>query len=111
MTKRVVCADFAVFFAVCAVAMPSRSDLKKVQPMVNELMAEDVAAMKSGKQTSEGAAAKAEELAGLATDEASKFLLLKGAFGLYVEGGKYEAATGRRSTGSDGLNGRDARST
>ena len=92
MTKRVVCAAFAVFFAVCVVAMPSRSDLKKVQPTVNELMAEDIAAMKSGKQTSEGAAAKAEELAGLATDEASKFLLLKGAFGLYVEGGKYEAA-------------------
>ena len=92
MTKCVVCAAFAVFFAVCAVAMPSRSDLKKVQPTVNELMAEDISAMKSGKQTAEGAAAKAEELAGLATDEASKFLLLKGAFGLYVEGGKYEAA-------------------
>ena len=76
----------------CAVAMPSRNELKKVQPTVNELMAEDISAMKSGKQTSEGAAAKAEELAGLATDEASKFLLLKGAFGLYVEGGKYEAA-------------------
>ena len=54
--------------------------MKKVQPTVNELMAEDISAMKSGKQTSEGAAAKAEELAGLATDEASKFLLLKGAF-------------------------------
>ena len=33
----------------CAVALPSRSDLKKVQPTVNELMVEDVAAMKGGK--------------------------------------------------------------
>ncbi len=87
--------------AVCAVlsavawglsAMPTRSELKGVQSTVNELTAADLSARKSGKQTSEGAARKAEELARQATDEASKFLLLKGAFGLYVEGGKYDAA-------------------
>ena len=87
--------------AVCSVlsavawglsAMPTRSELKSVQSTVNELMAADLSARKSGKQTSEGAARKAEELARQATDEASKFLLLKGAFGLYVEGGKYDAA-------------------
>ena len=91
MTRSCLCV--LVFAAsLSAAAMPSRSDLKKVQSTVNELMAEDIAAMKSGKQTPEGAAAKAEELAGLATDEASKFLLYKGAFGLYVQGGKYEEA-------------------
>ena len=90
--KRVVLFAISIVFVSCAVAMPSRNDLKKVQATVNELMAEDIAAMKGGKQSPEGAAKKAEELAGLATDEASKFLLLKGAFGLYVEGGKYDAA-------------------
>ena len=92
MTKRTILLAISSAFALAAVAMPSRSDLKKVQSTVNELMADDIAAMKGGKQTPEGAAAKAEELAGLATDEASKFLLRKGAFGLYVEGRKYDEA-------------------
>ena len=92
MTKRTILLAISSAFALAAVAMPSRSDLKKVQSAVNELMADDIAAMKGGKQTPEGAAAKAEELAGLATDEASKFLLRKGAFGLYVEGRKYDEA-------------------
>ena len=90
--KRAMLFAISSVLTACAVAMPSRNELKKVQPTVNELMAEDISAMKGGKQSPDGAAAKAEELAGLATDEASKFLLLKGAFGLYVEGGKYEAA-------------------
>ena len=92
MRKQVLCLVVSLLFAQFAAAMPSRSELKKVQSTVNELMADDIAAMKGGKQTPEGTAAKAEELAGLATDEASKFLLLKGAFGLYVQGGKYEEA-------------------
>ena len=73
-------------------SMPSRSDLKKVQSTVNELMADDIAAMKGGKKTPADAAAKALEYAGVATDEASKFLLYKGAFGLFVQGGKYDEA-------------------
>lgn len=89
-TGIIVLATACLSFAVSG--MPSRGDLKKVLPTVNELMAEDVAAMRSGKLPPESAAKKAEELAGVATDEASKFLLLKGAFGLYVEGGKYDEA-------------------
>ena len=92
MKSTVLAVSAVVSLAFVASGMPSRNELKKVQPTVNELMAEDIAAMKGGKQSSEGAAKKAEELAGLATDEASKFLLLKGAFGLYVEGGKYDEA-------------------
>lgn len=79
-------------FMMTGWSMPSRSDLKKVQPTVNELMADDIAAMKGGKKTPADAAAKAVEYAGMATDEASKFLLYKGAFGLYVQGGKYDEA-------------------
>ena len=65
MTKRTILLAISSAFALAAVAMPSRSDLKKVQSAVNELMADDIAAMKGGKQTPEGAAAKAEELAAL----------------------------------------------
>ena len=78
--------------ASLAVAMPSRSDMKKVQGAVNEIMSADIQAMKAGKTAPEAAAAKAEGFAAEVTDEASKFLLLKGAFGLYVQGGKYDEA-------------------
>ena len=46
----------AFFSAVSALAMPSRSDLQKVQGAVNELMADSVAAMKKGKLAPEKAA-------------------------------------------------------
>ena len=72
--------------------MPSRSELKKVQSLVNELMASDLQAMKSGKLKPSQVAANAEKLAGDAEGEAAKFLLYKGAFGLYVQGGSYDEA-------------------
>ena len=78
--------------ALVAGAMPSRSDLKKVQSAVNELMADDIAAMKSGRKKPAEVAANAENYAREATDEASKFLFYKGAFGLYVQGGAYDEA-------------------
>ena len=78
----------------CAVAMsmPSRSELKNVQGLVNELMASDIQAMKSGKLKPAQVAANAERLACDAQGEAAKFLLYKGAFGLYVQGGRYDEA-------------------
>lgn len=82
----------AFFSAVSALAMPSRSDLQKVQGAVNELMAEDMSAMKKGKLAPEKAAETALGYAREATDEASKFLFYKGAFGLFVQGRKYDEA-------------------
>ena len=93
MIRKTCC--FVVFtlgFMMTGWSMPSRSDLKKVQSTVNELMADDIVAMKGGKKTPADAAAKALEYAGVATDEASKFLLYKGAFGLFVQGGRYDEA-------------------
>ena len=78
--------------ALAAAAMPTRNELKKVQSLVNELMADDISAMKSGKLKASQVAVNAEKLAGDAQGEAAKFLLYKGAFGLYVQGGSYDEA-------------------
>ena len=75
-------AAIAAAFALAAAAMPTRSELKKVQSVVNELMADDIAAMKSGRLKASQVAANAEKLAGEAQSEAAKFLLYKVAFGL-----------------------------
>ena len=92
MTKlRFVCV-LTCISAFSALAMPSRSSLQKVQGAVAELMAEDMAAMKKGKLAPEKAAETALGYAREATDEASKFLFLKGAFGLFVQGRKYDEA-------------------
>ena len=82
----------ACFSALSALAMPSRTELQKVQGAVNELMAEDMATMKKGKLAPEKAAETALGYAREATDEASKFLFYKGAFGLFVQGRKYDEA-------------------
>ena len=92
MTKLHLACVLVFFSAVSAVAMPSRSDLQKVQGAVNELMADSVAAMKKGKLAPEKAAETALGYAREATDEASKFLFYKGAFGLYVQGRRYDEA-------------------
>ena len=78
--------------ALAAAAMPTRNELKKVQSLVNELMADNISAMKSGKLKPSQVAANAENLARDAQGEAAKFLLYKGAFGLYVQGGSYDEA-------------------
>ena len=91
MPRNIVLAACVVACAVAA-AMPSRSELKKVQGLVNELMAGDIQAMKAGRLKAPQVAANAEKLAGDAEGEAAKFLLYKGAFGLYVQGGAYDEA-------------------
>lgn len=81
-----------LFVAGAAFAMPTREQLQKVQSEVNEVMSPDIQAVKQGKMAPEQAAAKAERFANDVTDEASKFLLLKGAFGLYMKSRKYDEA-------------------
>ena len=94
ITAKKICLAACVAAYAAAVAMPSRSELKKVQSLVNELMADDIQAMKAGKLKPSQVAANAEKLAGDAEGEAAKFLLYKGAFGLYVQGGSYDEAIG-----------------
>ena len=91
-TAKKICLAACVAACAAATAMPSRSELKKVQSLVNELMADDIQAMKAGKLKPVQVAANAEKLAGDAEGEAAKFLLYKGAFGLYVQGGSYDEA-------------------
>lgn len=90
--RKLIVASMAAGLALAAAAMPSKSELKKVQGVVNELMAGDIQAMKAGKMDAAKVAANAEQYAREADTEASKFLLLKGAFGLYVQGGAYDEA-------------------
>ena len=94
ITAKKICLAACVAACAAATAMPSRSELKKVQSLVNELMADDIQAMKAGKLKPSQVAANAEKLAGDAEGEAAKFLLYKGAFGLYVQGGSYDEAIG-----------------
>lgn len=82
----------AVSAALGAWAMPSRGDLMKVQSTVNELMAGDMKSVKAGGMKQKEAADHAVGYAREATDEASKFLFYKGAFGLYMKGGDYADA-------------------
>ena len=90
--RSIVIAVFAVTCAMDAVSMPSRDDLKKVQGIVKELMDSDLQAMKARKKMPSQVAANAESLAKEAQSDAARFLLYKGAFGLYVQGGDYDKA-------------------
>ena len=91
-TVKKMCLAACVMSCAAAMSMPSRSELKKVQSLVNELMANDIQAMKAGRLKPSQVAESAEKLAGDAEGEAAKFLLYKGAFGLYVQGGSYDEA-------------------
>ena len=86
----------SLFFAFCSVlavsAMPSRAELEKVQPIVKELMAGDLKAVKKGEKSVAEVASRAEELAGAADGEAAKFLLLNFAFNSYVDIQEFEKA-------------------
>jgi len=73
-------------------AMPSKTDLDAVAPVVADLMKPEQDALKAGKKTKSEVADAAIGLVAQADSEAAKLLLLKGAFGLYVRDGQYEKA-------------------
>ena len=79
-------------FAATANAMPTQEETKKVEPLVMDLMRDDQAALKSGKKTRAEVAESAMTLADQAESEAAKFLLMKGAFNLYVRAGEFDKA-------------------
>lgn len=90
--KRLVAMVMAVGTAMMASAMPTKAELQKAQAMVNDVTAADVAALKTKAKTPAEVAAKHIELAGQAGSEAEKYLLLQGAFHLYVKGEDYDNA-------------------
>ena len=77
---------------VVAEAMPTKAQLAKVQPLVNELMVPKVKELREGKikdlEVADAAVSFAEEASG----EASKYLFLKGAIFHYVRAGEYDKA-------------------
>ena len=78
--------------AASALAMPSKDELSKAQPLVAELMADDVAAYKAKNKKPEEIGDTSAKYAQEASTEAAKFLLLKGAISYYVRGGAYDKA-------------------
>lgn len=81
-----------VALAATANAMPTQEETKKVEPLVMDLMRADQADLKNGKKTRVEVAESAMALADQAESEAAKFLLMKGAFSLYVRAGEFDKA-------------------
>ena len=75
---------------VCA--MPTKQQLAEAQPIVNDLTADDLRALKAKEKTPGDVAAAHLALADEADTEAGKYLLLQGAFRLYARSGDYDAA-------------------
>lgn len=90
--KREILAGLTVALAVMALAMPTKKELQTAQPVVSGVMSAEVKALKDGTKKPAEVAAYHEELAQKESNEAGKFLLLQGAFKLYVKAGDYEAA-------------------
>ena len=76
-------------------AMPTRAELSKAQPLVVELMAPTLEEYKSATDKTAGAVKVGDNSCAFAAEaetEAVKFLLLKGAVGYYVRGEAYDKA-------------------
>ena len=73
-------------------AMPTKEELAQAQSLVNDLTADDLRALKAKEKTPGDVAAAHLALADKADTEAGKYLLLQGAFKLYVRNADYDAA-------------------
>ena len=78
--------------AAVALAMPTQQELKKVQPMVAELMAPTMDDFKAKKKTAADVADMAVKYAGEAETEAAKFMLYRSSVPYYVRGEAYDKA-------------------
>ena len=75
-------------------AMPTPEAIRKVQPLVAELMADGVAAFEKGNKTAVEVGEAALGYAEKAETEAAKFVLFKGALQYFVRGKDYDKAAG-----------------
>ena len=73
-------------------AMPTQQELAKAEPLIQELMRDDLNAVRSGKKSREQVGDSAVSLAREAQSPAEKYLLFTGAFDQYMRGGSYEKA-------------------
>ena len=72
--------------------MPTQEELDKAVPLIQELMRDDLAAVRTGKKTREQIGDIAVALAKQAQSPAEKYLLLTSAFEHYMRGGSYDKA-------------------
>ena len=78
--------------AIQLAAMPTEEETRKAEPVVKKMLAQERAALESGKKTRSEVAVAAIKLADETDTDAAKLLLMKGAFVLYVRDGKLEKA-------------------
>ena len=78
--------------AVTLAAMPTAEELAKADPLIQELMKDDLNALRTGKKTREQVGDTAAALAREAQSPAEKYLLFTGAFDQYMRGGSYDKA-------------------
>jgi len=90
--NRLIVAAIAFACGLASYAMPTKEALSQVQPLVNDLTASDLRALRSKEKTPGDVAAAHIALADKAETEAGKYLLLQGAFRLYARSGDYDAA-------------------
>ena len=90
---KLIVGAWGVLSACVAVAMPTKAEFQKVLPLVREISADDVAAVKSGKMTpleaGNNAFARAKDTS---IDEASRYLFHESAFAHYVRAAEYDKA-------------------
>ena len=82
----------AACVAIQLAAMPTAEETRRAEPVVKRMLAQERAALESGKKTRSEVAAAAMKLADEADTDAAKLLLMKGAFVLYVRDGNLEKA-------------------
>jgi len=75
-----------------ALAMPTKEELARTQPIVFELMKPCVSELKNGSMSGTEVGDKAVEFSGEAETPAGKYLLLKGAVAYYVRDKSYDKA-------------------
>ena len=92
MTAKTWLAAIGCACSLVAGAMPTQKELKKVERLVYELMRSDIADFNARKKSATDVAASAVKYADEAKSEASRFLLLKGAFIYSVRGEDYDGA-------------------
>lgn len=93
--KKLMIAIAAIAATAQALAMPTREELSKAQPLVNELMAPVLEEFKSTADKTSAAVNVGERACAFAAEaetDAAKFLLLKGAVNYYVRGEAYDKA-------------------
>ena len=86
-----VCA-LAAIAASLAWAMPTKQEIKRVQPLVNELMSEHVKDYRSGRKSAKEVGDAAADLVDKAEGEAAKFVLLRGAIYYYSVAKEFDKA-------------------